>query len=68
MARRTVKNDLNSIIAKKDEKLKELNNKLKEAERLADLGKMSSAVAHELRNPLGVIRLATYTFAKENWQ
>ena len=46
---------------KDKEILKRARKKLKEDHRLATLGKLASAVAHELRNPMGVIRLATYS-------
>jgi len=45
--------------------LKKARKKLREEHRLATLGKLASAVAHELRNPMGVIRLATYSLKKK---
>jgi len=39
--------------------------KLKEVKRLADIGMLSATVAHEFRNPLGVIRTAAYNIRKK---
>lgn len=47
-----------------EEKVAELvrtEAKLKEAERLADIGRLSAAVAHELRSPLAEIRLFAHS-------
>ena len=35
---------------------RQLEEKLNEAERLANLGKMVAAVSHEIKNPLGIVR------------
>ncbi len=46
-----------------DEGLKELTKteqKLKHSSRLAGIGTLAATVAHELRNPLGVIQMASY--------
>lgn len=37
------------------ERLKETQKRLKESEKLASMGKMAAALAHEIRNPLGAI-------------
>ncbi len=47
------------------QKLRKTRKQAKEAERLATLGKLLLAVAHELRNPMGVIRLAVYSLQKK---
>jgi signal transduction histidine kinase len=44
--------------------LAEAESRSDQAERLAEIGRLSSAVAHELRNPLGVIQVATKTLAR----
>ncbi|MGB7532241.1 MAG: response regulator [Halobacteriota archaeon] len=40
--------------------LKEAEEKLLHSERLAAIGKLSASVAHEIRNPLGVVNNAAY--------
>ncbi len=42
------------------EHLKDLQDKVVRSEKLAVVGKLASSVAHELRNPLGVMKNATY--------
>jgi signal transduction histidine kinase len=37
---------------------------LAEGKRLSDIGKLAATVAHELRNPLGVIHMASYNIRK----
>ncbi len=56
---------LKKELEKKTQELEMVYAKLATAERLAGLGKMASAVAHELRNPMGVIRLAVYSLKKK---
>lgn len=43
------------LIARAEER-KELEFKLQESERLADLGRMVASVSHEIKSPLGIIR------------
>ena len=43
-----------------------LSKELADAQRLADIGTLSATVAHELRNPLGVIRTALYNIKRKN--
>lgn len=45
-----------NIMANSLEKKEELEEQLKRSEKLASLGQMISGVAHEIRNPLGIIR------------
>ncbi len=52
-------------VEEKTEELKKTHRKLLVAEKLAALGKMASTIAHELRNPLGVIKLAVYSLKKK---
>ena len=47
--------DLEKIVLQRTEELREKNNQLIEAERIAALGKLANRIAHELRNPLTVI-------------
>lgn len=44
------------IIAARAEERRRLEEKLHDAERLAGLGKMITAVSHEIKNPLGIVR------------
>lgn len=44
------------IIAARAEERRRLEIKLNDAERLAGLGKMITAVSHEIKNPLGIVR------------
>ncbi|MGI9406298.1 MAG: sensor histidine kinase [Hyphomicrobiaceae bacterium] len=45
--------------------LAESQRKLRQAEQLSDLGKMSATVSHEIRNPLSVIRNAIHVVRKK---
>lgn len=45
---------------RKTKELLRVQSELSDAKRLSDIGVLSSMVAHELRNPLGVIKTATY--------
>jgi signal transduction histidine kinase len=44
-----------SIIEQRNDERRRLEEKLHQTERLANLGRMVAAVAHEIRNPLGII-------------
>ncbi len=46
--------------------LKESEKKLNDAKRLSDIGTLSATIAHELRNPLGVIKNVAYLINKKN--
>ncbi|MBD3246165.1 MAG: PAS domain S-box protein [Candidatus Omnitrophica bacterium] len=50
---------------KAQEALKKTQQQLSEAQRLSDLGTLAATVAHELRNPLGVIRTAAYNIRRK---
>jgi len=43
-----------------------LKNDLKQAARLADIGALAASVAHELRAPLHVVRMAVYNFKNKH--
>lgn len=62
---RKAKKGLEEKVEKRTEKLRKMQQEMIETEKLAALGKMSSAVAHELRNPMGVIKLAAYSLKKK---
>lgn len=48
-----------------EEELNKAHQALLEAKRLSDIGTLAATVAHELRNPLGVIRTAAYNIKKK---
>ncbi len=67
-AEEILKRDKESLEALVDERSKELiktQKELKHFSRLADIGTLAATVAHELRNPLGVIHLAAYNLKRE---
>jgi PAS domain S-box-containing protein len=68
MAEEILKRDKESLERLVDERSKELiktQKELKQFSRLADIGTLAATVAHELRNPLGVIHLAAYNLKRE---
>lgn len=62
-----VSNTLASIIQRRqsDEKLKEAQMQLVDARRLSDIGTLAATVAHELRNPLAAIQMASYNIKRK---
>jgi PAS domain S-box-containing protein len=59
------KGSLESIVAQKREDLSAALKNLEEAKRLADIGSLAAMIAHELRNPLGVIKTAAYNIKQK---
>ena len=59
------KESLESLVDERSKELIKTQTELKQASRLADIGTLAATVAHELRNPLGVIHLAAYNLKKE---
>ncbi len=51
---------LEKAVMERTDELMKVQRKLDAAKRLSDLGKFGATIAHELRNPLGVIRIAVY--------
>lgn len=58
-------NDVTDRIRAQEELLR-VQRSLEEAKRLSDIGTLASTVAHELRNPLGVIRLAAHNMRRKS--
>ncbi|ODS32154.1 MAG: sensor histidine kinase protein [Candidatus Scalindua rubra] len=56
---------LETLVEERTKELKASQEKLIDAERLAVLGKLSSGIAHEIRNPLGVIDSSAYYLKKK---
>ena len=59
------KSNLESLVAKEREELSAALKDLENSKRLADIGALAATVAHELRNPLGVIRAALYNISQK---
>jgi len=51
---------LEELVDERTKELRKTHEKLSRSERFAALGKMAGMVAHELRNPLGVIKNSVY--------
>ncbi len=62
----TYKTHLEELVRARTQELKEAQEKLVASERLAVLGQFSGSVAHEIRNPLGVISAAAYYLKRKN--
>jgi PAS domain S-box-containing protein len=59
------KNNLEIVIARERKKLETAMMELESSKRLADLGALAAMIAHELRNPLGVIKTAIYNIKQK---
>jgi PAS domain S-box-containing protein len=57
---RKYRDHLEEMVAERTRELREAEEKLLTAERLATLGQFSGSISHELRNPLGVIDSSAY--------
>lgn len=57
---------LKRTVSEKTEALRWALKELEDAKRLSDIGALAGTVAHELRNPLGVIKTALYNIKKKN--
>jgi PAS domain S-box-containing protein len=53
------------IASRQSEELEDAEREVLEAKRLADIGTLAATVAHELRNPLGVIQTAVYNIRRK---
>ena len=56
---------LKSAVDEKSAELARAERNLEHSKRLSDIGVLSATVAHELRNPLGVIKTAIYNIKKK---
>jgi len=54
------RDDLERLVAQRTQELRAAHASLVRQEKLATLGRVAGSVAHELRNPLGVIRNASF--------
>jgi len=59
------KTGLEQIVGKTQEVLETTRKQLEDARRLSEIGALAAMVAHELRNPLGVIRTALYNIRQK---
>lgn len=57
---------LEKTIIKREAQLSETSRQLEDAKRFSDIGILATTIAHELRNPLGVIRSAVYNINRKN--
>lgn len=57
---------LEEMVTSKTAELLSVQKKLSQAQRLSDIGTLAATVAHELRNPLSVIKLGLYNIKKKN--
>lgn len=58
-------NNMLDLIEKEDNQRRELEKELQQKEKLASLGKMIAAVAHEVKTPLSVIKMRVQMWQKE---
>jgi PAS domain S-box-containing protein len=58
--------NLKKTIEERSRELDKVQAELKKANRLADIGTLAATVAHELRNPLGVIQMAAFNLKRRH--
>ncbi len=56
---------LEEMVRQRTDELMDAHEKLSEAKRLSGIGTLAATVAHELRNPLGVIQTALYNVSRK---
>ncbi|MDD5613979.1 MAG: PAS domain-containing sensor histidine kinase [Candidatus Omnitrophica bacterium] len=57
--------DLEEEIKNRTDELMEAQRKLEKSKRLSDIGMLAATIAHELNNPLNVMRIAVYNIKQE---
>jgi len=60
------KDMIEKLVVKRTRELLDVQVELERSKRLSDIGTLAATVAHELRNPLGVIRTAVYNIKRKN--
>lgn len=60
------KETLETIVRQRTDELLEAHRRLEDARRLSGIGTLAATVAHELRNPLGVIRTAILNIRRKS--
>ncbi|MBI4651377.1 PAS domain S-box protein, partial [Candidatus Desantisbacteria bacterium] len=58
-------NKLEEMLKKKTLELVKAQKDIQDATRLSDIGTLAATIAHELRNPLGVIKVAVYNIKRK---
>jgi len=58
--------NLEKMVSKRTEELLKVRKELEDSKRLSEIGTLAATVAHELRNPLGVIRAAAYNIKRKS--
>ncbi|MFH1645203.1 MAG: MEDS domain-containing protein, partial [Candidatus Omnitrophota bacterium] len=59
------KKSLEKAVRERTDALIKTQKELEEAKRLSDIGALAATIAHELRNPLGVIKAAAYNIKRK---
>jgi len=59
------KDALEELVKERTAELMKSQKKLEDARRLSDIGLLAATIAHELRNPLGVIKTAIYNIERK---
>jgi PAS domain S-box-containing protein len=56
---------LEQLVSERTRELLKVHTELERSKRMADIGRLSSTIAHEMRNPLTAIRAAAYNIEKK---
>ncbi len=63
--RKNADDEIKKLYGEMEIKVQQRTTELLASKHLADIGTLAATVAHELRNPLGIINLATYNLRKK---